>query len=268
MSAAATDPRFELTPEMARNLYLRAVWQQLSLGAFMAALAGGLVVMLPPLRASIIIEHGGVSLGLTILGVSLVAAPFVIWAVARVFARGPNFVNPLWYWLFVIAAGAASNTLAVLFFRDSVISAFVLVGLGFAAVALAHRVTQAPPIWVSVLLFIAVGLGGEWIINATLKETWPFVSLDLGVVALFALLIAFRANAFDRIRDKLRRPRAASGATFAAMHLIALANAPMPAAPTEPSISQDAVVPTAAPQPSPTTPPPTPPDISREEADS
>lgn len=266
MSAAATPSRTDLASERAFNLYRRAVWERLSAGAFSAALAAWLVATLPPLRASIVIEHNDASLGLTLFGVSVAAAPFVILAIARIFARGPNIINPLWYWLFIVTAGAAANALAVLYLRDSIVSVFVLAGLGFGAVALAHRIAAAPPVWACTLLFVATGLGGEWVVNAVLKGAWPFTALDLGAIAFFALLIAFRAGAFGRIRERLARPGIASGATFAAMHLIGLAKAAPPQARIARTASRGAVI-APTPTPSPTAPPP-PTAIKQEEAHS
>lgn len=263
LSATAATPSREPTPERALNLYRRAVWKRLSAGAFSAALAAWLVAMLPPLRAAIVIERNDASLGLTLVGVSLVAAPFITWALARVFARGPSIINPFWYWLFVIAAGAAANTLAVLYLRDSVVSVFVLAGLSSGAIALAHRIVAAPPLWACLLLFVATGLGGEWIINTVLKGSWPFTALDLSAIALFAVLIACRGGAFDRIRQAMTHSGIASGATFAAMHLITLANAP---ARIERRAARDPVIRATAPAPPPTMAPPAHAEIKREEA--
>jgi hypothetical protein len=52
-----------------------------------------------------------------------------------------------------------------------------------------------------------------------------FIALDLTAIGLFALLIALRAGAFARVRGALARPNAKAGATYAAMHLVALAEA-------------------------------------------
>lgn len=228
IAAAKPEPTSALDPSL--PAYLRAVWAKLAAGAFLAALTAWCVSMLAPLRAMLVIEHNDASLGLTLLGVSVAGAPFIVWAVARVFARGPNLINPIWYWLFVVAAGAAANTLAVLFLRDSVVSVFVLGALGFGAIYLARRIGLPAPPFVEALVFIAAALGGEWAINAVLKGSWPFTALDLCGIAVFAGLILLRAGAFVAIRRNLKRANAKAGVTYAAMHLITLANAPLVAA--------------------------------------
>lgn len=237
MSAAAPEAGSEIAPDRELNLYLRAVWARLAAGAFAAALSAWCVSVIPLLRSSIVIEHANVSLGLTLFGVSLVAAPFIIWAGARIFARGPNLLNPAWYWLFVIGAGAATNALAVLFLREAVVSIFISACIGFGAIQLAHRLADHVPSWLTALIFIGAALGGDWVIDAVLKEAWSFTALDIAAIAGLALLIAFRAGAFQRIRQNLKRPGAkGAGVTYAAMHLIALAAAPKP----PPSVAQGA----------------------------
>lgn len=220
--------KLERAPALDTSLpaYLRAVWAKLAAGAFAAAFAALCVSMLAPLRAMLVIEHDGASLGFTLVGVSIAAAPFIVWAAARIFARGPNLLNPTWYWLFVVSAGAATNTLAMLFVRASVVSAFVLAGLGFGAIHLARRIGFAAAPFVEALLFVTTALGGEWIINAVSKGAWPFTAFDLAAIALFGCLISLRAGAFVAIRRNLKRAGPNAGVTYAAMHLITLANAP------------------------------------------
>lgn len=224
-SAALTRTDETRTTSGSLNQYLRAVWARLAAGALVAALAAWTLVMIPFVRASVLIEAGGASIGLTVAGVVLAASPFIIWAGARMFARGPNLLNPIWFWLFAIAAGAGANTLALLFLRDSVVSVFVLATIGFSAVWLAHYMARQTPAWLAALLFAGMGLGGEWIINAVLDGSWPFTALDLASIGFFALLIALRAPAFPRIHQELTRPSPKAGVTFGAMHLIALAEA-------------------------------------------
>lgn len=212
------------------NLYLRAVWAKLGAGALVAAATAWLAAMLPPIRLAIIIERDGEIIGLGLLGVALAASPLLIWAAARVFARMPTpLVSAIFYWLFAAAAGAAANTLALLFLHGSVVSVFVLAAVGFAAINLAHRVLRQPPAWTSAALFLAVGLAGESTINAVLQGTWAFTAVDLAALSVFTLLIAARGGALARIRATLARPNAKTGVTFAAMHVLTLANVPSPA---------------------------------------
>lgn len=223
-SAALSEPDPQSAP-VAPDTYARAVWGALAAGSITAALSAWSVAALGPLRASILIEHGPAAIGLTLLGVAVAASPVLIWAIARLLARGPNLLNPLWYWLYVIAVGASANTLALLFMRDSVVSVFVLAALGFASVSLVHRLwPQAPP-WISALIFAAAGLVGEYVINAVLKGAWPFTALDLGALGVITLVILTRAGGIERIRARLKRPHPKVGVTYAAMHLIGLAEA-------------------------------------------
>lgn len=210
------------------NLYLRAVWARLATGALFAALAAWIVATVPFLRSSILIEAREASIGLSLIGVALAASPLLIWAMARLFARAPNVINPVWYWPFAVSVGAASNTLAMLFMRHSVVSVFVLAAAGFICIHLAHRLVRQTPSWAAALIFITACVGGEWVINAVLDGAWPFIALDLAAIGLFALLIAVRAGAFARIREALPRPDAKAGVTYAAMHLINLAEARAP----------------------------------------
>lgn len=222
VSATLSDSERQSAPDV----YARSVWAKLAAGALTAALSAWVVAVLPPLRGAIVIERGAAAVGLTLVGVALAVSPFLILGSARLLARGPNLLNPLWYWFFAISAGAGVNTLALLFLRDSVASVFALPAFGFAAVYLVHRLTRQLPSWGSALTFAAAGLGGEYAINAVLKGSWPFTALDLAAIALFAAMILLRAGAFARIRASLRRPHPKAGVTYAAMHLIALAEAP------------------------------------------
>lgn len=224
-SASLTQSTGPEATNEALNFYLRAVWAKLAAGAIVAALAAWTLAMVPFLRASVLIETGQASIGLTLVGVAIAAAPFIIWAGARVFARAPNLLNPIWFWLFALAAGAGANALALLFLRDSVVSVFVLAAAGFAAINLANRLVRQTPAWMAALLFIAIGLAGEWVINAVLNGAWPFAALDLAAIGVFALLIALRAPAFARIQQSLSRPTPKAGVTYGAMHLITLAQA-------------------------------------------
>lgn len=223
-SAALSDPDRQTAPAPV-DIYARSVWGALAAGAFTAALSAWLVAMAPPLRGVLLIEQGEAAFGLTLLGVAVAASPLLIWAVARLVARGPNLLNPLWYWLYVIALGASANTLALLFLRDSVVSVFALTALGFASLSLAHRLWRQMPTWVSALIFVAAGLGGEYAINAVLKGTWPFTALDLGAIGVVTLTILARAGGFERVRTMLKRPHPKAGVIYAAMHLIGLAEA-------------------------------------------
>jgi hypothetical protein len=225
-SAAFSETELQPTPAPAPDTYARTVWGRLAGGAFTAALSAWIVAMLPPLRGAVLIEHGPVAIGLTLIGVALAASPVLIWAGARLLSRGPNLLNPLWYWLFLVSAGAGANTLALLFLRDSIVSVFALAAFGFAAVHLIHRLTAHLPAWASALTFAAASLGLEYAINAVLKGTWPFTALDLCMIAFFALVIVMRAGGFARVRAALKRSHPKAGVTYAAMHLIGLANAP------------------------------------------
>jgi len=224
----ATLPEADVAEPVAQapDIYARAIWARLAMGAFLAGLSAWAVAMIPPLRASLLIEHGAAAIGLTLWGVTLAALPVLIWACARVLARGPNLLNPLWYWFFVVAIGASANTLALLILRDSVVPVFALTALGFALIHLAHRLTQTIAPWVSAFVFAAAGAGGEYLINAVLKGSWPFTALDLTAIGLVALFVVPRSEAFARIRALLKRPHPKAGVTFAAMHVIGLANAP------------------------------------------
>lgn len=223
-SAALSDPDRQ-SAAAAPDIYARSVWGALAAGAFTAALSAWIVAMAPPLRAVLLIERSETAFGLTVLGVAVAASPFFIWAVARLVARGPNLLNPIWYWLYVIAVGVAANTLALLFLRDSVVSVFVLTALGFASLSFAHRLWRHMPSWVSALIFAAAGLGGEYAINAVLKGTWPFTALDVGALAVVTVTILARSGGFERVRAMLKRPHPKAGVTYAAMHLIGLAEA-------------------------------------------
>lgn len=223
--AALTQSGTPEAGEGALNLFLRAVWARLASGALLAALAAWSLAMVPFLRVALLIEAQGIAIGLSLLGVALAASPFILWAAARVFARGPNLLNPLWFWLFAVSAGAGVNTLALLFLRDSVVSVFVLAASGFAALHLAHRLAHQIPNWAAACIFLAVGLAGEWIITAVLAATWPFIALDLAAIGLLGLLIMLRAGAFPHIRQAMTRPRGKTGVTYAAMHLLTLADA-------------------------------------------
>ncbi len=223
-SAALSEPGREAASQ-APETYARAVWGALASGAFVAALAAWMVAMLAPLRALLLIEHGSAAIGLTLLGVVLAASPVLIWMAGRLLARGPNLLNPLWYWLYVIALGAAANTLALLFLRDSVVSVFALTALGFTAVGLAHRLSSHLPSWICALIFTVTGLGGEYAINIALNGTWPFTALDVGALVVIALTVLMRADGFERVRAMLKRPHPKAGVTFSAMHLIGLAEA-------------------------------------------
>lgn len=222
-SAAISEPN---TASVAPDIYVRSVWSKLAAGAFLAAIVAWTITILPPLRAAILIEHGVAAIGLTLLGVALATAPVLIWVVARLLARRPNVLNPIWYWCFIVAAAVAANTLALLFLRESVAMAFALVALGFAAIGLVHRVARLMPAWACALVFAAIALLGEYAINVVLKAPRPFTPIDVVAICLFALMIAMRADAFPRIRAMLRRPTPKGGVTYAAMHLIALADAP------------------------------------------
>jgi FtsH-binding integral membrane protein len=222
VSAALSDSE----PQSAPDTYMRSVWARLAAGAFTAGLSAWVVAMLPPLRGVILIERGPAAIGLTLIGVALAVSPFLIWASARFLARGPNLLNPLWYWLFAISAGAGVNTLTLLFLRDSVASVFALAAFGFAAVYLVHRLMRQLPPWGSALTFVAAGLGGEYAISGVLTRSWAVTAIGLGAVGVFAVMILLRAGAFARIRALLKRPHPKAGVTYAAMHLIALAEAP------------------------------------------
>lgn len=223
-SAALSDPDRPTAPA-ASDIYARSVWGALATGAFTAALSAWLVAMALPLRAVLIIERGGAAIGLTLLGVAVAASPVIVWASARLLARGPNLLNPLWFWLYAITFGASANTLALLFMRDSIVSVFALTALGFTVVSLAHRLWRQMPSWVSALIFAIAGLGGEYAINAVLKGAWPFTALDLGALGVVTLTILARAGGFERVRAMLRRPHPKAGVIYAAMHLIGLAEA-------------------------------------------
>jgi FtsH-binding integral membrane protein len=224
-SAALSEPDPQ-SAQLAPDVYARAVWSKLAAGALAAALVALVEATLPPFRANILIESGAAAIGLTLFGVALAVSPVLIWIAARMLARGPNLLNPLWYWLFVIAAGASASTLALLFLRASVVSVFGLAALGFSATSLVHRLWRPAPSWISALMFLAAGLTGEFAINAVTKGTWPFIALDLSALAIFALMIVTRAGGFARIRAMLKRPHPKAGVTYAAMHLIGLAEAP------------------------------------------
>ena len=224
--AALSQSHAHSAPDAALNLYLRAVWSRLATGAFVAAVCAWLVAMLPPLRASILIEYGAASIGLTLVGVALAASVSLIWVGARLFARGPNLLNPVWFWFFCATAGAAGNALALLFLRESVVSMFALAAAGMAAVHIAHRFVRQLPSWASAILFAATGSGGEWMADSLLHRAWPYIAIDLAALAVLALLIAARADAFPAIQQSLSRPSPKAGVTYAAMHLIALADAP------------------------------------------
>lgn len=223
-SAALSESEHEDTTTP--DTYARSVWGALASGAFAAAFVAWLSAMVPPLRASLLIEHGEAAIGLTLLGVAIAASPLIVWVSARLLARGPNLLNPLWFWLYAITLGASANTLALLFLRDSVVSAFALASLGFAAVSVAHRIWSPLPVWISALVFALFGAGGEYVINAVLKGTWPFTALDLGALGVIALTILLRAGGLERVRAMLKRPHPKAGVTYAAMHLIGLAEAP------------------------------------------
>lgn len=225
-SAALSEPDTAETRPQAPDTYARAVWAKLAGGALLAALSAWAVAMLAPLRAGLLIEHGATAFGLTLAGVSVAASPVLIWLAARVLARGPNLLNPLWYWLFVVALGASANTLALLLLRDSVVSVFALATVGFVAVHVVHRLaTNLAPV-LSAAIFTAAAFAGEYAIDVVLKGTWPFTALDITAISVIALMIIMRAGAFARIRAMLRRPHPKAGVTYAAMHLIALAEAP------------------------------------------
>ena len=81
------------------------------------------------------------------------------------------------------------------------------------------------PNWAAACIFIAVALTGEWILNAVLATTWPFIALDLAAIGLLGLLIMLRAGAFPHIRQAMTRLRGKAGVTYAAMHLLTLADA-------------------------------------------
>ncbi len=226
MASAALSESERQATAPAPDIYARSVWGALAAGAFTAALVAWLVAMVPPLRASLLIEHSGAAIGLTLLGVSVAASPLIVWASARLLARGPNLLNPVWLWLYAIALGAGANALSLLFMRESAGSVFVLVALGFAAVSVAHRIWLQLPAWICAALFAATGAGGEFVINAVLKETWPSTALDLGALGVVTLMILLRASGFERIRAMLKRPHPKAGVSYAAMHLIGLAEAP------------------------------------------
>lgn len=224
-SATLTQPHAPSTQAGAPDAYMRAVWGKLAAGAIGAAIAAWLLAQAPPLRGAILIEHAAGAVGLTVIGVVIVMAPASVWSLARLFAPGPNPLNPAWYWLFVIAVGACANTLALLFMRDSIVSIFLLAALGFTAVHFAHYFARALPVLVSAVVFIAAVLIGEYAINAVLKGSWPFTALDLVACAGFAALILLRAGAFSRLRDLSKRANQKASVTYAAMHLIALTHA-------------------------------------------
>jgi FtsH-binding integral membrane protein len=226
-SAALSPAALPEAPGTEIKLYVRAVWAKLGAGAFFAAATAWLAAMAPPLRSAIILERDGEIVGLGVLGVALAASPLLIWAAARVLARAPMpLVTPFLFWLLAAATGAAANTLALLFLHDSVVSVFVLAAVGFAAINLAHRVLRQPPAWTSAALFLAVSLAGGSTINAVLHGTWAFTAVDLAALGIFTLLIAARGGALARICATLARPNAKSGVTFAAMHVLTLANVP------------------------------------------
>lgn len=225
-SAALSKPDTIETRPQAPGAYARAVWARLTGGALLAALSAWVVATLAPLRAGLLIEHDETAFGLTLAGVSVAASPVLIWAAARLLARGPNLLNPLWYWCFVVALGVGANTLALLFLRDSIVSVFAVATLGFVAVHVAHRLAVNLAPVVSAAIFAAAALAGEYVVNAVLKGTWPFTALDIIAISIIALMIVMRAGGFARIRTMLKRPHPKAGVTYAAMHLIALAEAP------------------------------------------
>jgi FtsH-binding integral membrane protein len=223
-SAALSPTAASATSDAGLNLYLRAVWARLGAGALAAAFSAWLVAALTPLRAAIVLEQSGHIVGLSLFGVTLAGLPFIIWAGTRAFARSSLPSAPS-FWLFAVAAGAGANALALLFLQASVVSIFVIAAAGFGALHMAHWLVRQTPTWLTALVFIAVGLTAEWIINAVLAGSWPFIALDLAAIGFLALLIVLRAGDFARIHQDMSHSNVKEGAAFAAMHLITLAQA-------------------------------------------
>lgn len=212
------------TFDPSRSLYLRAVWARLMRGAMLAAFCAWIVAMLGPVRGFLIITERGHPIGLSLLGLAIVAAPLILWVCARLFARLAGIWSDLLFWAFAATCGIAVNTLAFLTVSDSVVSVFVLAGLGYGAINLLHRLVKPTPSALSALTFAAAALAGGYLITLVLPSGWPFVAADIAGVTLLAVLVLLRTPALERAADRLAPPPNRSGrVSFGALAMLGLA---------------------------------------------
>jgi FtsH-binding integral membrane protein len=211
--------------------YLRAVWARLMRSFLLAAFCAWIIALLGPLRGALIISERAHPIGLTLLGLAFVAAPLVLWACARLFARLAGMWSGLLLWAFAASSGIAANTLFFLTVEDSIVSVFVLAALGYGAVYLLHRLARAPPPTLGALVFAAVAFAGAYLIAQVLPSTWPFIAADIAGVALLAVLMLARAGALDRAAERHALLRDRSGrVAYGALTMLCLAE-PRPSAP-------------------------------------
>ncbi len=210
--------------ENARGLYLRAVWARLMRSFFLAAFSAWIVALLGPLRGALIITERAHPIGISLLGLALVAAPLILWACARLFARLAGAWSGLLLWAFAATLGVAANILFFLTVGDSLVSVFVLGALGYGAIYVLQRLTRAPHAALSALVFAATGLAGVYLISSVLPSTWPFIAADIASVALLAALVIGRAGALDRAALRLAPVRERSGrVAYGALTMLCLA---------------------------------------------
>jgi FtsH-binding integral membrane protein len=231
MSSAAASGYTPTQDASSLPRFLRAVWLRLAGGAVLAAFCAWLVAFAAPLRSVLVISVRGEAIGLSLAGVGVIAAPFILWVLVRVLARAPTpIVAGTLFWLFAVMIGLAANTLFLLFFRDSIAPLFVLAAVSFAALALVQMLLAQPvPGIVAALVFVTAGGAGAYGVAALTPRTWPFIAADLAGVVTLALVVASRAGGLARRYARFAERRGwATLVNYGALYALALADPARP----------------------------------------